>query len=463
VREAGRVVSREEIRRQLWSDNTFVDFERGTNFCVSQIRAVLGNSAEKPRYIQTLPRRGYRFIAPLNGHDQINKPSEPSVVVPPSDTPGNGNSAGHGLPISETQVERTSLQNKWPTLGLVAVPVAVIAVFLIVRHGRITPNEPRLTRLTANSIEDPVTSGAVSPDGKYLAYTDKARRIRVEVIATGEVQSLPQLLVNDKKTDWEIGPWFSDSTRFLVNAHRSGAPPADLTHSDLQGASIWVVSLVPESMQKLRDEAWAMSIRPDDSLIVFGASAGEFGDREVWVMDASGQHARKLFDDSGPNAITALKSSLDGQRIVTFERNNNSGAIVAREMKTGSVTSLVRFSDATNLGDFAWLPDGRLIYSSNGAPDGQCGFWKLQVDPRTGKPVGKPQEILNVHGFCVGSITVTADAKRLTFRRWLHEDTTYLADLSADGALTTSSVRIRKERTQSAGQAAPPRPSVEPA
>jgi TolB-like protein/Tfp pilus assembly protein PilF len=60
---SGQVVTRDEIQRCLWADNTFVDFERGINFCVNQIRATLGDDAEKPRYVETLPRRGYRFIA----------------------------------------------------------------------------------------------------------------------------------------------------------------------------------------------------------------------------------------------------------------------------------------------------------------------------------------------------------------------------------------------------------------
>jgi len=62
---AGQTVTREEIQRCVWGNNTFVDFERGINFCVSQIRATLGDDAEKPRYVETLPRRGYRFVAPV--------------------------------------------------------------------------------------------------------------------------------------------------------------------------------------------------------------------------------------------------------------------------------------------------------------------------------------------------------------------------------------------------------------
>ena len=61
----GQIVTREEIQRSLWGDNTFVDFERGINFSINQIRVTLGDDAEKPRYVETLPRRGYRFIAPI--------------------------------------------------------------------------------------------------------------------------------------------------------------------------------------------------------------------------------------------------------------------------------------------------------------------------------------------------------------------------------------------------------------
>jgi TolB-like protein/DNA-binding winged helix-turn-helix (wHTH) protein/Flp pilus assembly protein TadD len=62
---AGRLVTREELRQEIWGQDTFVDFDKGLNFCVKQIREALGDSAQSPQYIETLPRRGYRFIAPI--------------------------------------------------------------------------------------------------------------------------------------------------------------------------------------------------------------------------------------------------------------------------------------------------------------------------------------------------------------------------------------------------------------
>jgi TolB-like protein/DNA-binding winged helix-turn-helix (wHTH) protein/Flp pilus assembly protein TadD len=77
VREAGRLVTREELRRHLWGDDVFVDFQRGLNFCIMQIRDALGDDAEEPRYVETLPRRGYRFIAPLEALEPARPAPEP--------------------------------------------------------------------------------------------------------------------------------------------------------------------------------------------------------------------------------------------------------------------------------------------------------------------------------------------------------------------------------------------------
>ena len=65
VRHAGEVVSRNEIQRQIWGDDTHVDFELGLNYCVNRLRAALGDSSEAPQYIETVPRSGYRFLAPV--------------------------------------------------------------------------------------------------------------------------------------------------------------------------------------------------------------------------------------------------------------------------------------------------------------------------------------------------------------------------------------------------------------
>jgi DNA-binding winged helix-turn-helix (wHTH) protein/TolB-like protein len=73
IEHAGNVVSREELHRTVWGNETFVDFERGLNFCIAQIRSALGDDSVAPRYVRTVPRRGYQFIAPI---ERIGETSE---------------------------------------------------------------------------------------------------------------------------------------------------------------------------------------------------------------------------------------------------------------------------------------------------------------------------------------------------------------------------------------------------
>jgi DNA-binding winged helix-turn-helix (wHTH) protein/tetratricopeptide (TPR) repeat protein len=65
ARRAGAVTTRDQIRDHIWAGDTFVDFEQGLNFCIRQIREALGDTADAPRFIETLPRRGYRFLMPV--------------------------------------------------------------------------------------------------------------------------------------------------------------------------------------------------------------------------------------------------------------------------------------------------------------------------------------------------------------------------------------------------------------
>ncbi len=81
VARAGEVVSRDELRQQIWGTDTFVDFERGLNFCIAQIRSALGDSADSPRFVETLPKRGYRFIAPVTQSGSIPASSGPAFAL----------------------------------------------------------------------------------------------------------------------------------------------------------------------------------------------------------------------------------------------------------------------------------------------------------------------------------------------------------------------------------------------
>ena len=104
VERPREIVTREELRAQLWSSDTFVDFDHGLNAAVNQLRTSLGDSSASPRFIQTLPRRGYRFIAPVESvgndghamphpasgaanHASDSAPDNPGILSDPRDLP----------------------------------------------------------------------------------------------------------------------------------------------------------------------------------------------------------------------------------------------------------------------------------------------------------------------------------------------------------------------------------------
>jgi DNA-binding winged helix-turn-helix (wHTH) protein/TolB-like protein len=120
VTRAGDVVSRDELRQQIWSDGTYVDFERGLNFAVAHIRAALGDSAEAPRYIETVPKRGYRFIAPVrhppNGHDAVVPPQIDATDARPPESQ------------IESRISRTLVVSA--TVAVVAIAAVVAALWL---------------------------------------------------------------------------------------------------------------------------------------------------------------------------------------------------------------------------------------------------------------------------------------------------------------------------------------------
>src|SRR5271154_4665463 len=87
LKHAGDVVTREQLRALIWTTDTFVDFDHSLHNAIARLREVLGDSAEKPRYIETLPRRGYRFIAPVDAGD-VPAPPGAADSAPPAALPG---------------------------------------------------------------------------------------------------------------------------------------------------------------------------------------------------------------------------------------------------------------------------------------------------------------------------------------------------------------------------------------
>jgi DNA-binding winged helix-turn-helix (wHTH) protein len=136
ITQAGRVVPREEIRAALWPAETFVDYDQGMNFAMKQVREALGDDADHAVYVQTLPKRGYRFIAPVDsgerGAPQPTRPSYPGTDLNLQKVLWS-NIAELRL-ADEARKERqrkTKAAILWGGLALAVVAVVAIGAFLM--------------------------------------------------------------------------------------------------------------------------------------------------------------------------------------------------------------------------------------------------------------------------------------------------------------------------------------------
>jgi TolB-like protein/DNA-binding winged helix-turn-helix (wHTH) protein/Tfp pilus assembly protein PilF len=175
VERPGELVSREEFRKRLWPNDTFVDFDHGVNIAINKLRDALGDSAERPRFIETLPRRGYRFIAPVD----VSKTS------PGAEPPGSVSNSPTELAVPRSITWRRVL----PALLALSLVVTGVSVSLA-RYWR--------GRSAGNSIRSlavlPLENLSRDPAQDYFAdgmtdelITSLAKLETIKVISRGSV------------------------------------------------------------------------------------------------------------------------------------------------------------------------------------------------------------------------------------------------------------------------------------
>jgi serine/threonine protein kinase len=328
---------------------------------------------------------------------------------------------------------------KWVMLGGGGAALLMVSAVLWFGSVRLRSGEPPLElkgrQLTHSSFENRVLTGAISPDGKYLAYSS-ANGIRAQLVATGETRVIPQPKELDgKEVSWEIpGTWLPESTVFVANAHPASESPGSWSS---QTSSVWLVS-VPggAAPRKLRDNALAYSVSPDGTLISFGTNKGKLGDREIWLMGPGGENAHKLFDTDEQSSIGGLSWSPDGKRVLYYKTDQFGDTLLSRDLQNRPPFTLFRPTEMKRLNDILWLADGRLLYSvaEPGSFFGSaCNFWAMQLDGRTGKPIEKPRQLTNWSGFCMSALSETSNGKNLAFLKWAGKETSSVADLTEGG------------------------------
>ena len=126
----GQLASRDDLQRALWDGDTFVDFEQGVNHAIRELRAALSDDAESPRFIQTLPRRGYRFIAPV---ERIITTDATSPRLPDVREPSAVEMIGAPAPSAERSTGQRTSHWMWLTAGSLATVLVGIAIAYLAR------------------------------------------------------------------------------------------------------------------------------------------------------------------------------------------------------------------------------------------------------------------------------------------------------------------------------------------
>jgi len=407
----GEMITRDELRGRLWPDDTFVDFEHSINTAVRRLRDALGDSAENPRFVETLARRGYRFLAPVSGALESPGPREAPMPAP------------HPA-------------RRWWILGAVAFAmlVGMVVGWHAAHSTAAQTGNIRERRLTANAPELPVIDGVISPDGKYLAFTDSSG-FYLRQVDTGETHAV------NVPSGFNARPrsWFPDGTHLL--ATWVGGPR--------ESESIWEISLMGGTPRKLVAQGAWPAISPDGSTIAYLAAAIQFKDialdKEVWLVRSDGEGPRKLVGD-GKDVFGPPVWSPDGTHLAFMRGRFAAGLPFIRcqleilNVATGDLNTLLSTTGLRPT--IAWAPDGRMIYSLAEAVPNQSdsNLWALRVD-RDGRALGNATRLTHVTGEA-SAISITSDGKRLAYFRQAVEPDVYVSDLEGNGTRLTTPRRL---------------------
>src|SRR5215471_11502440 len=421
LEKPGEVVTRDDLRNRLWPADTFVDFDHSLNAAIKRVRDALGDSAENPTFVETVARRGYRFLAPVSAPPvngaAVAQPENPATVARP-------------------QPHRV----RWLAGGAAAVALVLFGIRLglsFARHRAVAQVQARISRLTANPADDRVRAAAISRDGKYLAFSDDTG-FYLRQIDTGETHpvDLPKGFVAGS-----IG-WFPDSAHMVVALGDAS-----------QTTSLWEISALGGSPRKLLDDGFSPAVSPDGREIAFITARKMRG--EIWLMAADGQQPHKLVGREG-DFFGSLAWSPDGTNIAytrgkvghIYGMIGEIGVVGVRDQHVGSILQINSLGWFVRMdGPLAWTADGRLIYAIGEPPPRllDSNLWSLALDAN-GHPTDSPLRWTTDPGV-VTSISASGDGKRIVYVKGAPQPDVYVAKLERS-ALTSKPVRLTLDDRQ---------------
>ena len=400
IERNGTVVTREDIQNFIWNGSVFVDFEHAINFSINQIRSALADDAEKPRYIETLPRRGYRFIAPVTmeqhqepgpntGPVKVVDPlpaSSPDVHLEPRDPAKTDsiNSNLEVLPAAQPQVPVTTW--RWQHLAILAVAITA-AVGLTIGVAR-WPTGTRDFNLEKIEFRKLTNSGnaiavAISPDGHSVVYALRSPEgvdLWLRQVATrSDVQILPSDAIS------LTGLTFSLDSEFIyfVRPEKNDPGFKYLYMMPVLGGPVRLLA---------RDIDSAVSFSPDGRQIVYTRGDPPHDASEIRIAKADGGANRVLttMSDVFAGFQPGAAWSPDGRTIaVAFMhlRKAPGYALYLVSLHDASVRQL--YASDYAIGRPLWLPEGDGLLLPLEDRAGRWQLWKISY------PQGQLQRLTN--------------------------------------------------------------------
>jgi Tol biopolymer transport system component len=336
--------------------------------------------------------------------------------------------AASGEVAVQQQVQSVAARNRRPLVTGMIVLALAATIGVTWLSNRLPGPLPRFNqrRLTANPQDLPVDHAAISPDGKYLGYSDQ-RGIHVQLLATGDTQNIPMPPgVVAGQGYWYFNSWYPDSARFLASLGVLG-----------QGGSLWSVPVFGGAPRKIADGLESPgAVSPDGSYIAYLGDPAANNYRSIWLMGPQGEAPHKILTAGEQSAFYAVTWSPAGNRIVYpylhQEGDHPAFSVESCDLNGAGKTQIL--SDMY-LRYYDWVSRKRFIYSrSEGTGSSLASnLWELRVDGITGAPQGEPRRLTDWSGFSVFGLSTTADGKRLIFLRGTAHQSVFVGELANSG------------------------------
>jgi DNA-binding winged helix-turn-helix (wHTH) protein/Tol biopolymer transport system component len=386
LESAGEILSRDELRKGIWPNGTYVDFDGSLNTALMKLRAALNDSADNPRFIETVPRRGYRFIAPV----ELCKIESPAITTAIRIEAGEPASGGLEVPFeigparasrqasAKAVHERRLGPHWWEALLILAGVIALLTYSLWPKP------EPRVVR-----VQQLTHSGQVDPWGKLV--TDGSRIYFVVRDVTG--WNLMQTSVEGGAVQRTPTPF--DNTRiFDLSPDHSQFLIGQLTHRGEETA-LWLWPVQGGAPRRLGDVVAQEAVwSPAGDLIAY--VHGE----SIQLTDPEGNHVRELARfHPGPHSLVW---SPDGKRLRFTQTNLLEATDTMWEMdleKSSPHRVLPEGQHGPHEGSGTWLGGGNYFAFSSGvdlraslAVDTQASLWLMDENRgffrrHTGEPI----------------------------------------------------------------------------